>query len=40
MAIKLLISDLDGTLLGADSRIIHQTANALTGHIGQGYGCW
>lgn len=29
MAIKLLISDLDGTLLGADSRIIPQTADAL-----------
>ena len=29
MAIKLLISDLDGTLLGADSRITHQTADAL-----------
>lgn len=29
MAIKLLISDLDGTLLGADSRITHQTADTL-----------
>lgn len=29
MAIKMLISDLDGTLLGADSRIAPRTANAL-----------
>lgn len=29
MSIKLIISDLDGTLLGADSRIAPQTAAAL-----------
>lgn len=30
MSVKLLISDLDGTLLGPDSRITPQTADALS----------